>query len=306
VIPGVDLLLRTVLDRAAGTPQTLIGFQPPDGRWSQRVHNFRVNGNAVTCLSAFLADLRENRTLRTDAVAREINNGLVTVVHAPLRVDLHYLISAWHPTEDSNAVPATMFEHALLSRVLAELAATPLNSDLLLTATQAASLPEMMQSVDLPMKLLPIEGFPHLGEFWASMGQGQSWRPACYVVVTMPVAPEPHEAGGIVETILASIAGSAGPYAVPLANEGVLVIGGVVRSATGPAPWASVDLFGLPGGPADGRLQTTIADDDGRFTFAGLEPGTYNLVFSHPTHPTPPPVPVTLPLASGHVDLVFP
>jgi hypothetical protein len=199
-----------------------------------------------------------------------------------------------------------MFEHTLLSRVIAELAATPLNSDLLLTAAQAATIPESMRSTDLPSRLLPIEGFPHLGEFWASMGQGQSWRPACYLVVTMPVAPEPHDIGGIVETIFADFTSDPGPYAVPLAGAGVLVVGGVVRSAAGVVAHASVELRGRPGGPADGRRDATFSDADGHFSFGGLPPGSFDLVYSHPTHPTPPPVTVSVPLASGHVDLVFP
>ena len=265
-----------------------------------------MNGKPVTCLNAFLADLRENRTLRTNAVARETNGGVVTVRRAALRVDLHYLISAWHSADDSDQVPATMFEHALLSRVVAAMSFTRLNSDLLLSAAQVAGIPEVMRSIDLPVELLPIEGFPRLGEFWTSMGQGRPWRPACYVVVTMPVAPEPHEGGGIVETILTDLSDTVGPYASPLPDAGVLAFGGVVSSPNGPVAGAVVALHGRPGGPAAGCRDLTRSGADGRFSFAGLPPGSYDVVFSHPSHPNQPAVPVTVPLATGHVDLAFP
>lgn len=305
MITAADLLLQNLLVRAAGTPTPLIGFQPPDADWRQRVSGFRVDGDPVACLNVFLADLRENRDLRSTAVAQRIVAGAVIARNAPLRIDLHYLISAWYPVKDSDTVTATKFEHALLSRVLGELAATPLNSDLILSAADALLVPELMRSVDLPTRLLPVDGFPHLGEFWASMGQGQSWRPSCYVVVTIPVAPEPYEAGGIVETILAGIADEMSPTAAPVSE--VLAVGGVVRSAAGhAASGAAVELFGLPGGPADGRRDVAIADDDGHFAFSGLAAGSYRLAYSHPAHSIPQPLPVTVPLPSGHIDLVFP
>jgi hypothetical protein len=306
VITGVDLMILSVLNDAAGNPPTLIGFQPPDSRWSQRVDSFRVNGEPVTCLNAFLADVRENRQLRSDAIAQQISLGQVTARHAPMRVDLHYLISAWHPVKDSDSVPATALEHGLLSRVITNLSRTPLNSDVVLTAAQAATLPDLMQSVDLPSRLLPPDGFPHLGEFWSAMGQNQSWRPTCYLIVTMPVVPPTQQAGGIVETILADSFATSGS-GVALVTERTLAIGGLVHSiATGPTQFAAVELRGLGGGPAAGVRDTTLTDSSGHFEFAGLAPGTYEIAFSHPQHLTQPPVLVTVPLASGHVDLVFP
>ncbi|BDV31554.1 Pvc16 family protein [Microbacterium terricola] len=304
MIPAVDSMLRTVLERAAGTPPTLIGFQPPDGSWAQRVKNFRVNGDPITCLNAYLTDIRENRRLRTNAVAHERALGVTTEIHAPLRVDLHYLISAWYPSPDSDSVPATPLEHELLSRVIARIAQTRFNSDELLTAAQAAVIPDAMRSVDLPLTLLPVEGFPHLGEFWSAMGgQTPSWRPSCYVIVTMPVAPEPTVVTGIVETVFADLLLGVGADAVALPSERIHAFGGTVSSGTAAVPGATVRVIGAVGTATDGLDVELTADAAGRFAVSGLPAGEYTLRVAHPSHPTPPPVAVVLPLAGGHIDL---
>lgn len=305
MIPAVDSMIRTLLTRAAGTPTPLIGLQPPDGDWAQRVSSFRVNDEPVTCLNAYLADVRENRRLRTNAESFRSDVGGTTRTRAPMRVDLHYLISAWHPRPDSDSVPATAYEHALLSQVVAEFAITPLNSDLLLTTAQSALVPDAMRSVDLPLSLLPVDGFPRLGEFWSAMGRSSPWRPTCYVVVTMPVATPSTPVGGIVEAVFADMFLGTGMDAEVLPDDHVLGLGGVVSSGGAPLPGAAVQLRGVPGGAADGFAEDTIADDDGRFAFSGLRAADYRLLPFHPSRPTLPPVEVTLPLAGGRIDLVL-
>jgi hypothetical protein len=302
MIDLVDTILaKTLLATVPGLSASQIGFQPPDADWRAR-----VGGITGISLNVHLATIAEDRPLRTNAVHRETIAGQTQVLHAPERVRLHYIISAWSQGKDSAQVAATQAEHALLGRVLTALyRVAPLNASRTLSAADIAALPEALRD-DLPTSIAPQEVGQRLGEFWSTMGRPQAWKPVIDLFVTMPVVPPTQQAGGIVETILADSFATSG-NGVALATERTLAIGGLVHSMiAGPIPSSVVELHGLAGGPADGLRDSTLTDSAGHFAFAGLAPGTYEISFSHPQHPTQLPVLVTVPLASGHVDLVFP
>jgi hypothetical protein len=308
VIPALDLTIAAVL-RRIGLVDSQIGFQPPDDKWRQRVRALTIAGRPAPSVSVYLVDIRENRSLRTNAVHREIDEGLTTETAAPFRVECHYLITAWSAAEDSDQFAATVAEHALLSRILAALAAAaPLNPQRVLSLAELAQVPAVMSDADLPTRVAPHEGFLKLAEFWGTMGDGARWHPAAYLAVTIPLAFEPTEAGGIVDSIIADFGLDADPRTPLEPVETELVVGGVVLDARPPhaagpirVEAARVDLLS-----AAGALRaTTTTDSAGEFAFDGLLPGSYRLAYSHAVIPAHPPQPVTVPVASGPVQLVF-
>jgi hypothetical protein len=50
--------------------------------------------------------------------------------------------------------------------------------------------------------VLPVEGFNKLAEFWSGMGTGSLWKPAVYLIVTVPVALVRENSGFMVTTTL--------------------------------------------------------------------------------------------------------
>jgi len=50
-----------------------------------------------------------------------------------------------------------------------------------------AGFPWVLADAALAMTVLPGEGFLKLAEFWGTMGVGYRWKPAVYLVATLPV-----------------------------------------------------------------------------------------------------------------------
>jgi hypothetical protein len=125
VLDQVDELLRAVLLRDVPelTTSDQIRFQAPDDDWRTAVANL-----GRQALSVYLVDLRENKALRDREWQVVFDAGGPQREVGPMRVDCHYLISAWSPATVTPAIEPTLDEHALLYRVLAALAnAEPLN-----------------------------------------------------------------------------------------------------------------------------------------------------------------------------------
>src|SRR3954449_12440055 len=99
MIDVFDNLLRhlflTRIDEIKDESQ--VRFQPPNDDWRTYVKNLNVLGKPVNALNVYLADIRENRILRSNERVREVNNFTLTDRPRPRRMDLHYLISAWSP-----------------------------------------------------------------------------------------------------------------------------------------------------------------------------------------------------------------
>lgn len=205
MIDLLDNLMRQLLIEQIADliDDTQVLFQPPDQDWRTYVSNLTVGGNPVNALNIYLADLRENRRLRSNERVRTFENGVANDEPAPARVDCHYLISAWSPAVPAPAIEPTRDEHALLYQAIAVLMQhSPFNPARILPAGSAAlnAWPAPFRDVELPMVVLPVEGFNKLAEFWSGMGQGSLWRPAIYIVVTIPVALLTEVAGPLVTT----------------------------------------------------------------------------------------------------------
>ena len=284
------------------TSEDQVGFQPPDEDWRGHVTNLERNA-----LNVYLVDLRENRQLRSNERVRAVQNGIVSETPAPRRVDCHYLITAWSPAEATPAVEPTLDEHALLAAVTGVLMQ---NESLIPREVYApdplpTTFPPEVADAELPTSVLPVEGFPKLAEFWGTMGANHPWKPAVYLVVTIPVILRTEIAGPMVTTRITEYRQTGRPETA----EVWIQIGGHVLDATNllpdgaPAPVAAawVRLEDLAGT----ALQTTKTNAMGRFTFGQLRPGEYQLRWRATGHPAPDPRPIEVPSSSGEYDLTF-
>jgi hypothetical protein len=309
VLDLFDNLLRQLLidEIAELTDEAQVRFQPPDGDWRTYVANLTVGGQPANALNVYLADLRENRKLRSNERVRSIENGVVTEEPAPARLDCHYLVSSWSPAGVSPAVEPTLDEHALLYRAAGALfRAAPFNPSRVYPAGSAAlnAWPEPFRNVELPAVVAPVDGFNKLAEFWSGMGQGSVWRPALYLMVTIPVALLTEIAGPMVTTRITEYRITGRPETA----EVWIQIGGHVLDTTHPLPDGSpspvtearVELQT----PAGDRLQITRTNAAGRFTFGDLRPGSYRLRGQAPGL-APVQKPVDVPSPSGEYDLRF-
>ena len=300
MIDHLDNLLRHLLlkEVAVLTSDTQVRFQPPDQDWRGYVKNL-----GEMALNVYLIDLRENRKLRSNHRLREINNGLITETPAPQRVDCHYLITAWSPTLNSPAVEATSDEHALLYAATATLLQTqPLVAQTVYDPDPLpAGFPALLADAELPTHVVPVEGFPKYAEFWGTMGDVHPWKPAIYLIVTLPVAFPKEISGAMVTTRITEYRQSGKPETA----ETWIQIGGHVLDATGPQAVPLVGAWVQLESPTGEPLQTTRSDELGRFTFTKLRPGQYRLRWRAGAFAEPAPRLIEVPSPSGEYDLKF-
>jgi hypothetical protein len=244
----LDNLLRQIFmeEAAALSDEAQIRFQPPDADWRTYVSNLTIGGNPANALNIYLVDLRENRKLRSNERVRTIENGIVNEEPAPARVDCHYLISAWSPAAVTLLEPA-LEEHALLYQTVAVLMRnSPFNPSRVYPAGSAPLnvWPPKFRDVDLPAVVLPIEGFSKLAEFWSGMGQGALWKPAIYLIATLPVELLTEVAGPMVTTRITEYRISGHPETA----EVWIQLGGHVFSPARPVAIANATVTAIAGG----------------------------------------------------------
>jgi len=235
-------------------------------------------------LNVYLADLRENRKLRSNESIDNVENGVVHRELAPVRVDCHYLISAWSGATDRKV--KTLEEHAVLAEALQVL-------------FEARSI--SVGGSDLPTVLVPPDGFSKLAEFWGTMGQGHRWKPVIALVVTVPVQFPIEIAGAEVTTRLTEYRQNGHADSA----ESQVQIAGIVSDTGFPTPVrvprAWVQLEDSAGKP----LEATRTNANGEFTFLGLEAGKYRLRVRAEGRDEPTVTNVTVPSPSGRYDLEF-
>jgi hypothetical protein len=271
-----------------------IGFQPPDQDW--RAALVTLNNLA---LNVYLIELRENRRLRSNERVPEYSGGLVTQTPAARRIDCHYLITAW-----SGAVPQlhpTVEEHRLLYNTVGALMRNdPLRARKIFHGAFPLGFPAVLEDLELPTTILPVDGFAKFAEFWGTMqGNVHPWRPAAYLILTLPVLLETELPESLVTTRIAKVWKQGAPPDI------LIEIGGHVFDATvapeTPVADAWVRLEDAAGVP----IATTTTNKDGEFQFARLHAGTYRLQWRSGAHAAQPPRVISVPSPTGEYDLRF-
>lgn len=279
MIHHFSLLLRKLFekDNNLGLQAGQIGFEPPDESWRKY-----VGGLQQRAINIYLTDLRENHGIRSNEGLREVRNGVVFQMPAPRWMDCHYLITAWDPVapDIAHGVEPALAEQAILSVVVSLLLEMETES---LTPRQVydpdpvpADFPRELADATLPITILPGEGFPKLAEFWGAMGAGYRWKPAVYLVVTLPVI----RTGGYIGTPVTTLTTSYGQKPGEK-TEAHIQISGIVMDARhllpgkppSPVEGARVKLETVTGGV----LQETLTNEEGAFIFSGLGEGNYQL-----------------------------
>ncbi len=287
------LLLRDLKDVLTSADQ--VGFVPPDDNWRTTVGNHGPNA-----VNVYLVDLRENRSLRDPEWVLEFNEGVGKRTPAPMRVDCHYLVSTWSSGAAQAAVEPTLDEHALLYRVMAALAiANPLNPSRVYPkgSTDLADVDALIRNADLPVHIVPAEGWPKLTEFWGTMGANSRAKPAIWYTVTVPVAMPHQITGPLVTTRIIEFRQDGDPTSA----EQWLQIGGSVTDAAGkPVEGAVVTVSGSAG-QVIGAVKTT---SDGRFSVGGLHPDGYEIHAAKPSVGTADTT-AALPGRTGDYDLTL-
>jgi hypothetical protein len=300
VIDGLDLVIRQTLVAEIPSLSTRLGFQPPDEAWRQQ----RVASGTGVWLNCALVDLREDRKHRSTEI--RIEKDPLRRVQAPFLLRCHYLLSAWNSAKDSEAVPATLQEHALLGQVLAVLVErAPLTPSAVLTPAELATLPSLWREAAFDTEVLPPEGFPKIAEYWGTMGRTVPWRPVVWLEVTVPVAPEPTFPDGIVTTLITSTdLGRPAQDTETLLSLGGLVLDATAAHAGAPVPVGeALVILTDPAGRLVGRAFT---GSDGRFVLEGVPPGTYRLAAKAAALPALVPQTITLPApVDGPLELQF-
>lgn len=296
MLDHVDNLLRAVL--MAGVPgittEDQVRFQPPDDDWRTVVAGLSRNA-----LNVYLVDLRERRDLRANEWVAGFGPDGPTRTPEPVRMDCHYLISAWSPATTTPAVEPALDEHLLLYDAAAVLLRTaPLVPSKVYPPGSAAylALDPLLAGAELAMEVAPADGFAKLADFWSGMGEDSRWKPVIWLTVTVPVAMRTELTGPLVTTRIIEYRQGANPDTA----EVLVQIAGTVTHAAEALAQARVRIR-----RGDRVLQSVQTGSDGRFTFAGLQPTPHVLVVEAPGRPTVTRQ-ITVPDPQGSYDIAVP
>jgi len=266
MIDHLDNLLRHLfisqIDEISEEGQ--IGFQPPDKDWRTD-----VTPNRPIYLNVYLADIRENRKLRSNERTRIMENGIISEKPAPARIDCHYLITAWSPASVTPQIEPTLDEHALIYKVITVLINRQVLKPRKIYDTLPPGFPAEIAEAELPIEVLPVEGFGKLPEFWGTVEW--RWKPMVYLVITLPVIAERVEAGERISTRRIVYKTTDGQ---PVTEESFQIGGRVYETDN---PQTAIE-------GAEVRLiekdEIVITNIRGQFSFGGMQPGNYNLEVS--------------------------
>ncbi len=280
MIDDLDEVLRQLLirDLPIKNGEVDIEFDQPRREWSARVSRPTLN--------LFLYDVRENQKLRQTQPMWDIErqlDGTVIKRRKPIRLDLHYMLTAW-ATEPED-------EHRLLGRAL-------------LALFRYGSLPEELLTDSLRTQPVPIsimvaqyEELRNPTDVWNVLDN--EMHPAIACIVTLALDPYQPTTAPLVRTRELRL----GPSPVPesqrlddrLEPDVFWTIGGTVRSKA-PLDAQSVELVLLERGLAV-RLQP-----EGRFTIGRLQAGEYTLEVTVEGRPSRR-FPITVPAADYDLEV---
>ncbi len=148
---AIDELIKNLLVKELPVKKNDIDivFDQPNSDWSSRLNKPTLN--------LYLYGIFENRTLRgaEQMTKTQLPDGNIEIRRNPVRIDLHYLVTAWSKNEQD--------QHHLLGLTLFALLRHPL-------------LPEEVYGRDMASQLLPIslntaqeDESKNWGEFWNTL-----------------------------------------------------------------------------------------------------------------------------------------
>jgi len=179
MIDDLDESLRKLLIRELPIKngEVNIEFDQPKREWSARLSRPTLN--------LFLHDIRENNTLRQQEWQIERNgNGTATKRRTPVRVDLHYMITAWAAEPED--------EHRLLARTLMALFRhSTLPDDILAESLKG-------QPTPIPIRVAQIEDLTKPTDIWGVLDN--ELRPAIACLITLSLNPYQAVTGPLVRT----------------------------------------------------------------------------------------------------------
>ncbi len=171
MIDELDEALRELLIRELPIKnhEVDIAFDQPKREWSARLSRPTIN--------LYLHDLRENTRLRREQNPFDVERRPNAVVQArqPMRIDLHYLVTAWATAPED--------EHRLLARTLMTLMRFPeFPGDLLTEGLQD-------QPIPIPLKVAQADTLDKPSDLWSVLDNQQ--RPGIVLIATLAISPYP-------------------------------------------------------------------------------------------------------------------
>ncbi|HPH97414.1 MAG TPA: DUF4255 domain-containing protein [Anaerolineaceae bacterium] len=228
-----------------------ISFNQPKREWSARLSRPTLN--------VFFYDIRENLRLRGSQqwLITRHNDGTVTQKRNPVRVDIHYLVTAWASDSDD--------EHSLLSRTLLALFRLPyLPPDLLTRSLQG-------QPTPVPIQVAQPETLTNPSDLWNALDN--EVRPGIVLTITITMDPYAPLVGPMVRTLELRVGQAVFPahqqeLLAEAGENAYWTIGGTIHTDL---PSDQLELFVLETG------KEVTLQKDGRFTIGKLRAGAYTL-----------------------------
>ncbi len=264
MIADLDETLRRLLVREIPIEddEVDIQFNQPKREWSAHVSRPTLN--------IFLYDVRENQKLRQTQPMWETerkSDGSIYQRRKPIRLDLHYLVTAWAIDPED--------EHRLLTRTLMALFRFPnLPEDLLGESLQR-------QNKQIPLTVAQYSELTNTIDFWTVLDN--EMRPAAVLEVTVSLDPYTPITVPLVRTREVRIGTSSRPLSFQwdrgVSPDQFWTIGGQMKSQK-PLDFTEVQLTLVD------RAQKVPVNADGRFTIGGLQAGSYTLDYGIGKKPT--------------------
>jgi hypothetical protein len=253
MINDLDDVLRKLLIREIPIEngEVEIAFEQPDREWSDRLSRPTLN--------LFLHDVRENLKLRRSQewIVEQNPDGTATKRRMPVRIDLHYMVTAWANGPDD--------EHRLLARTLMALFRhSHIPQDLLPESLQDQPKP-------IPLKAAQEDALDSSGSVWSALDN--EMRPIITLMVTLAVDPYQPLVTPLVRTRELRVGQTAEPVSLQQLKEepGTSVfwtVGGTLRTEESLEELSLVLV-------EQGR--DVPIQEDGRFAIGKLRAGDYTL-----------------------------
>ncbi|MGD8598998.1 MAG: Pvc16 family protein [Anaerolineae bacterium] len=247
----LDEVLRQLLIREMPIEngEVDLTFEQPTREWAARLSRPTLN--------LFLHDIRENLKLRHSQqwMVEQNTDGTATQRRVPVRVDLHYMVTAWANEPDD--------EHNLLARALMALFRQPhLPEELLPESLQGQPRP-------IPLQVAQDDELRNPADVWNALDN--EIRPSIVLTLTVSLDPYQPQVTPLVRTREVRFGQAADPSQQALdpgSEEVFWSIGGTVHSKR---PVEELRLTLVERG-----LQIPL-QEEGQFAINGLRAGEYTL-----------------------------